>query len=134
MRVAGWEQILDAKIEEAASRAFEWGRFDCCRFAAECADAISGSSHLAFLETQYGDERSALRRLAELGGVRAATTLHMGEPIEGWARARRGDVCLIPTDIGDGLGVCTGAAIAGVSDKGVGLYRLDKAIAVWRVD
>lgn len=134
MRVTGWEEILDTKLVEARLRAFEWGAFDCCRFAAEVVDAITGSEHLADLSTRYADERGALRFMKRKGGLRKAVTGYLGEPVEKWALARRGDVCLIPTEGGEGLGICTGATIAGVDVVGIGFYALDKALAVWRVD
>lgn len=134
MRLTGWEEILEQQFVNAREREFAWGDFDCCRFAAETVDAITGEDFLARLSEKYHDERTAIAYIKKSKGIRAAVTKFLGEPVEKWAMARRGDVCLIPTEIGEGLGICTGPTIAGVDAKGLGFYSLDKALAVWRID
>jgi hypothetical protein len=134
VRVTGWEEILAAKVADARGRVFAWGDFDCCRFAAECIEVVTGVDHLQALAAKYHDEASALAYIEASGGLRAAVSTFLGEPIDGWARARRGDICLVPTVRGEGVGVCVGGAIAVADDIGVGLYRLDRALAVWAID
>ncbi len=134
MRVLGWAEILEKQLVAARGRVFAWGDFDCCRFAAEVVDALTDSTHLATLSAKYTDEKSARRFIKRAGGVRAAVTEFLGEPVEKWALARRGDVCLIQTDSGEGLGICVGPLIACVAESGLGFNTLDKALAVWMVD
>lgn len=134
MRVDDWEQRLEEALEGARDRPFVLGAHDCCRFAAACVDAITGSEHLAALARQYTDDASAKRFLVRQGGMRAAVTGFLGEPIESWARARRGDVCLVPTEGMDGVGICVGPYIAVAAERGLSLYPISAAMAVWVIE
>lgn len=132
MRVDGWEERLAEVVEAAESRPFEWGVHDCCTFAAACVDAITGSDHVGRLD--YADERAAKRILACHGGLLEAVTSRLGVTVGGWAHARRGDVCLVPTEQGDGLGVCLGTHIAVAAEQGIERYPLPLARWVWRIE
>jgi hypothetical protein len=137
MRLDGWEERLEAAIEAGRTRTFAWGgiedRHDCCTFAARCIDAVTGSSLIVNLACEYDDERTALRFLARHGGLAGAVTHYLGEGVPRWSAARRGDVCLVPTERGDGLGVCVGNRIA-VAGDGVELYPLELAQLVWAIE
>lgn len=132
MRLDGWEERLAEIVEAASARPFTWGLHDCCTFAAACVDAITGSDHLARLD--YEDERAAKRVIACHGGLVEAVSAHLGHPVEGWAHARRGDVCVVPTEQGDGLGVCTGTHVAVAAERGLARYPLHLARLVWRIE
>lgn len=134
MRVDGWEEHLDAAIEAARARPFELGGHDCCRFAASCVDAITGSDLVGELGRHYADDSTARRFLAARGGMRAAVTSFLGEPRDGWTRARRGDVCLVPTEGMDGVGICVGPYIAVAAERGLSLYPISAALAVWVIE
>ena len=134
MRLDGWEEALDAVVRAAGERPFAYGAHDCCRFAAECVDAITGGDYLKRLSAEYHDEASMLAYLAATGGVQLAAMQWLGAGDERWSQARRGDVCLVPTERGDGLGVCVGDRIAVAADHGLALYPLTAARRVWRIE
>lgn len=132
MRHPDWLPRLREQIDAASARPFAWGEHDCCKFAARCVDAMTGSDVLATLT--YDDKPSALRFLATEGGLEAALTRRFGEPVP-WARVQRGDLCLVPTEDGIGsVGVCVGAQVACVAESGGIHYVPTKAItAGWKV-
>jgi len=132
-RLDGWEERLDAAIEAARPNPFALGQHDCARFAASCIDAITGAGLLEQLSAQYHDEESCLRWLATQGSVEAAASSLLGAPASGWACARRGDVCLVPVEGGDGLGVCVGLYIAVAAERGLSLYPLSTATRTWMI-
>lgn len=130
MRRENWLARLWAEIEAAETRPFSWGDHDCCKFAARCVEAVTGVA----IGLPWTDKPSALRFLAAEGGIEAGVTARFGEPVR-WARAMRGDLCLVPTPDGIGsLGVCMGPTIACVSESGGLTYvPLDQATACWRI-
>jgi len=134
MRREDWLTRLWEQVAAAESRAFEWGEHDCCLFAARCVDAMTDSAIAAELQAEYRDKPSALRFIARHGSLEAAVTARMGEPVRWW-KAKRGDLCLMPTPDGLGsLGVCLGPTVACVHEtQGVQYPPVDRATACWGV-
>ena len=132
MRHPDWLPRLRSEIDAANARPFAWGEHDCCKFAARCVDAMTGTTHEASLS--YHDKPSALRFLATEGGLEAALTRRFGEPVT-WARVQRGDLCLVQTEDGIGaVGVCVGAQVACVAESGGIHYVPTKSIAAgWKI-
>lgn len=133
MRRPDWLARLRSEVERAAGQPFEWGRQDCCLFAARCVDAMcDGSDYEGDLT--YRDQTSALRFLVEQGGIEAGVTARFGAPIP-WPQAMRGDLVLIETEDGIGsLGVCLGSNSVFVARDGGIEYRPTKsARACWSV-
>lgn len=126
-----WIDHLWVAINEAVDRApvFAYGSHDCCTFVARCVDAMTGSDLLADLQTRYTDKTSALRFIAEAGGFTEAVSSFLGQPEHGWPR--RGDVVLVDTQDGPGVGVCIGPDVA-VAHDGVALQPVTSGL-VWRV-
>lgn len=134
MRRADWIDALWVEIDRASAQPFEWGRQDCCLFAARCVDAMTGSEWVRELQAEYTDKRGALRFLATEGGIEAGVVARFGEPVPWW-RVGRGDLCLVdtPDDVGS-LGICVGPTIACVrEDRGIEYVPIDRATACWRV-
>lgn len=120
-------------VEQYRDSPFEYGKHDCCLFAARCIDEVTGASREAELLTQYHDERSARRFMARSGGIEAAISERLGKPVDGYC-ARRGDVCFVPVEGGMGVGVCVGGSIAVAAQNGLEFYPLSMATKHWRVD
>lgn len=134
MRYPDWDRRLHDALEAAQLRPFDYGTFNCGLFAAECIDAmVEDSGRVKELRAWFSDEASALAFVADHGSIEAAVTARLGEP-KSWAHARRGDVCLMPTQDGPGLGICVGHLVAMMMVRGLGHVKLDLATAVWRVD
>jgi len=129
-----WVALLHAEVEAAKLRPFDYGEQNCGLFAAQCIDAIVvGSARVAELKTQFHDEASARAFVEAAGSIEAAVTQRLGEP-KPWWKARRGDVCLLPTPDGPGLGVCVGDMVAMMSLTGIAYFKMDLATAAWSVD
>lgn len=110
---------------------FDWGRLDCCLFAAEVVDAMTGSQFVNALQRRYADKRSAARFLKDEGGLESAVTAYLGEPASG--RATRGDVVMFNTPAGLCLGICVGQQIAAISSAGLLFFPGRMANKRWAI-
>jgi hypothetical protein len=63
----------------ASEHPAELGRLDCVRFVVEALNAGWGIDYTAMLG--YGDRRTAIDRLRLAGGLEAAFTAELGDPI-----------------------------------------------------
>lgn len=61
MRNFEWQLRLAALVQRCNGRAFEWGVFDCARFASEVVEAVTGVDPWPGLV--YASEKEALRHL-----------------------------------------------------------------------
>lgn len=129
-----WVARLNEAIDAASRRPFDYATENCGLFAAQCIDAICEDSHRAEeLREHMGSVEAAARFLNDAGGIEAAVTARLGEPVP-WGHAMRGDVCLMPTQDGPGLGVCVGDMVAMMSPAGIAHVRIDKALRTWRIE
>jgi len=132
MRRADWVSRLWGEVEAAKTRPFSYGEHDCCLFVARCIDAMTDSDLAEQLARHYHDEPSAMAFFRHEGGIERAVSGFLGD-VSDLARPRRGDVAMVPTERGDGVGVCVGTTIA-VAGDGVEFYPLSAALKTWRVD
>ncbi len=107
-----------AYIEAVRDRPFEWGRHDCCCFAAGAVQAMTGRNPMAEFLGAYSDRESARLALREIG---AGTLYHtmltkFGRPLHP-SRARRGDIAYAVHE-GPTLGICLGQECAFVGEQG----------------
>lgn len=133
MRCDDWLERLWAEVDAWKSEPFEYGRNDCCLFAARCVDAMTGSDWVEELRGHYHDKRTAAVYIKEAGGVEAGATARLGEPVPRLL-ARRGDVCLVETETGPGLAVCVGAHAVGPGADRQYSVPLSAVLKAWRVD
>jgi len=131
MRVHGWPQKLDAKVEEWRSRAFAWGTVDCCQFAAEVVAALTGDDKRALFPA-YTDEAEARAIIAAHGGLSGLVTAALGEQKHP-SRAMRGDVVLLDRGQGELIGICIGARIVAPGLQGLEFAPMGCALAAWSV-
>lgn len=99
-RFADWPALLARHILDATDRVFEWGRHDCCVFAADGVRAITGRDPIARARGRYTDEKRAAVVVREIGGVgvpEAADVLmrEFEAPLVHPVFAQRGDLVLI---------------------------------------
>jgi hypothetical protein len=127
MRRPNWVARLRETVAAQESAEFSYGKHDCALFAGRCVDAITGSEMTKAFG--YSDRRGAVLALRREGGLEAAVTNRLGEPVAGH-NARRGDVCMIDVKT---LGVCLGPTIAVLDDRGFLFYPLARAQKHWRV-
>lgn len=138
MRRQGWERILVEALAEARTKPFEWGKFDCCLFAADVVRDIDGRDPAAPFRGRYRTAIGAYRALKRYAGGGVAETAAkalaaMGCPEIPRKRAQRGDVVLIDTDLGDALGICIGGKVACAAPSGLSYLPLSAARRAWHI-
>ena len=131
IRREDWPEALHALVDLRAGMPFAWGYQDCCAFAAAAVEAMTGIDPMADLRG-YHSRETAEAILAAQGGLEAAVTARLGEPV-GTALARRGDVVLVDVARVSALGICLGDFAAAPGPRG--LEWVDRAFwrAAWRV-
>jgi len=136
IRYEAWPARLAEFIQGAQKRPFVWGEFDCCLFAADWVMVATGVDVAADLRGKYKSETGAARVIKKYGGIERMVDDLLAPygaiklPI---AKARRGDVCLLDTPLGEALGVCVGERIACATFNGVAMAPMRSAQAVWMI-
>lgn len=126
---------LNAYLMQACARPFSWAEHNCCHFAGGWVREVEGRDPLAGMPPLNG-ERSARRLVRWLGGLAEAVTLRLErEPIAP-ARARVGDVVLLPLSrVAGGHGNCVGICVGPSAALGaqVAVYLTEQAAIYWPV-
>lgn len=131
-RLKHWPSRFAALVASARLEPFAWGSHDCCLWAADSVLALTGVDPAHALRGTYGDERSALKLVARLGGL-TAIGLMCGPEIKP-AHATDGDVGLVAWPDGVvSLGVHGGTRWMCVGDAGLVDLPLSAASLVWGV-
>jgi hypothetical protein len=132
MKTEGWQDRFAAYFETARTRKFEWGIFDCCLFAADVVDTITGSTFRSQLAACYTDESSALAYIASFGTLDAAVSSWLG-PSQAPNFAGPGDIVIANLDNGPTVGVCLGTKCAFAS-VGAPIYtQRDVIVSCWPI-
>lgn len=127
-----WLAALYSQMEAFNDKPFEWGSHDCCTFAADCVLAMTGVDQMAGYRCGYKTAVGAARKLAKAGGMEAAITAELGEPIDP-VFAQRGDVVCFSSPLGDTCGVCVGSTIAAAGLYGITHTPMAQAFKAWRL-
>jgi len=128
MRLLGWEKRLAARIKAAGGQSFEWGMFDCCIFAADCVQDITGKDLMAEMRGKYTSELGAAKLIKKVGGLPAYLTKTLGHEIR-FEQAKRGDVVMF----GDVVGVCVGAQFVAPMKAGLYFCPMANVSSAWGV-
>lgn len=135
-RFSDWPERLDAALERARKTEFHWGEHDCCLFAADVVQAMTGHDPAAGFRGKYSDEAGAAALIAAHGSLKGLVRSVLGDPVHP-SRARRGDIVLgpVPTAGGTqaGIGVCVGRQWAVPLPTGLRFLPLAAAAAAWRI-
>lgn len=133
-RLPGWEERLDAVIEDARRRPYELGHHDCFLLALAVLKAITGVDRFAAF-AGYSTKRQALAQLAEWGSTfEAAGDKFFGSDRLPWMSARRGDICAYTDERGEKhLAICGGAMMAALGPEGLVWIPMHMATCCWRV-
>ena len=131
MRRHDWAERMFAEIDAHANKEFDWGKNDCCLFAARVVDAMCDTKYEAALSQHYYDEETALVYIKESSGIAEAVSTYIGEPKEG--RPKRGNVVLIHFNNRDALGICVGSSIAVQTTNGVSYAPRNTVLKVWSI-
>ena len=97
MRAPGWEDRVGAVLAVWRRRAFVWGKYDCCRFAAAIAIAQTGKDPMRGLRSAYRGKAGALRLIAEQPLADRLDALFKRMPL---AFAKNGDIIMADGNVG----------------------------------
>lgn len=129
-RFPDWPSRLAKIIAHAANQPFALDEHNCCFFAADCIQAITG------IDPAHDLRGCNAARVLKLRGVNALmdekAEIYNMKPIRPM-NARRGDICLLNAGNGETLGICLGAQIACPGNNGLVYFSLKHAIRAWSV-
>lgn len=134
-RMADWDTRLAAYLEPLRLRPFQWGKHDCCTFAAGAVEAMTGVDPMPEFRGRYTTAIGSARALTRFGAGTLAATLDTKFATVPAPLAQRGDVVMT----GGLLGICLGTFAMAVGTEGEreGLIRLPRAEWIepraWRV-
>ncbi|MFT1618372.1 DUF6950 family protein, partial [Enterobacter kobei] len=94
MKHPDWHNRLIAVIRAAEKRPFLWGEHDCCLFAADCAEAMTGENFADGWRGTYDSETGAKKALLRGGGsLEKVLAKYLDEvPVK---MAQRGDIAVV---------------------------------------
>lgn len=127
---------LGAYLQSAVSRPWKWGKWDCCRFAAEWCIRRGRGDPMDFLKPLYASEFQAMRTIHEGGGIIALWSRGMadiGAPVV--VQPEAGDVGIVESLTDRGIEQ-VGAIYVGQRWAMLGIHGMVFApatpIKVWR--
>lgn len=132
-RLPDWPARLDAAIEAARARPFQWGAMDCSIFAADVVLALTGRDFAESFRGRYSTRAEAVALLGARGGLEAVVTGFLGQPLPTALLARRGDVVMVETPEGRALGICVGQKAACAGPQGLTFVPMPGWLSGWRV-
>ncbi len=136
-RLDGWFEKLEKTIRAAAHKHFQYGDHDCCLFAADCIEAMTGVDVAADFRDAYRSRFGAARRLVVYSGggvlklADRIAILH-SMPIITREDATDGDVALVEWPEGPGLGVFFKGFVACPQAHGIIYVPRARAVKCWR--
>lgn len=131
-RLPDWQARFAELCEERRSTPFAWGSHDCCLWAADCVQAITGNDFAASYRGRYDDAKGAAELLVHAGGVGAIASAALGAPVP-VSRATVGDVVLVQQEGRKALAACNGSAALATGPHGLVSIGMDAALAAWKV-
>ncbi len=135
IRKDDWYSRLSSYIDGAFRKPFAYGEFDCTLFAAGAVEAMTGVNLYADFLGRYRTLRGGLRQLKKLGfGNQVDYVASLFTEVHP-AMAQVGDIAVVDTDTGPGLGIVQGARIYVTQPDtlGLGLVDLLRASRAFRV-
>ena len=133
-RLPNWPSLLDAYIDSQRQTPFEWGVHDCCLFAANCIQAITGIDVAPKWRKAYQSKDAAihLANIFSQGGIKQVikdiAEVHHCVSIAPML-AQRGDIIMFPGEhVGVTLGVVLDQRLVAPGTKGLEFLPIAK---VW---
>lgn len=133
-RLPDWQPRLEAFLAQRRTQPFAWGLNDCCTFAADCVQAITGQDPAPPGLRAHRTAKQAYRAIKRHGGVAAIARAAMGAPVPA-ALACVGDVVMVAAGAGgrEALAVCNGSTVMLPTSRGLASMALADAFCAWRV-
>ncbi|ORC19861.1 hypothetical protein B1H42_16565 [Enterobacter cloacae subsp. cloacae] len=131
MKHPDWHNRLIAVIRAAEKRSFLWGEHDCCLFAADCAEAMTGENFADGWRGTYDSETGAKKALLRGGGsLEKVLAKYLDEvPVK---MAQRGDIAIVENAGTRCAGVIYGGAVWVPGETSLVCLRV-KPLSTWRV-
>ncbi len=126
-----WPTRLNAAIDAARQRPFDWEQHNCATFAADCVHAMTGVALHSHFAALHEDMRTAVRSSEQLENEVAIVLWDCARVLP--AYAQRGDVVLVRNAGRVAIGICCGVSVASVGEKGVEFLAMREALCAWRV-
>lgn len=134
MRKPNWATLLNNYITDNRNTPFEWGKFDCCLFVAGAIEAMTGQDFGAPFKGEYSTAKGSLKALKKHGGgdLRGTFTQLFGD-FKPRLHAKRGDVGLIDTEMGEAVGIMWGGSVWVVTEEGLTSLPQYKIKGCWEI-
>jgi len=134
MRKENWPELLNDYIAQNISTPFEWGKFDCCLFAAGAVEAETGIDFAEEFRGKYSTEFGSVKALKKIGKGDIKQTLESKfGPLKAPLLAKRGDIALVETEDGDALGIIWGGAVWVSTKQGLAKLPMRELKGCWEV-
>lgn len=130
-RLHDWQMRFAEFARGRRNEPFAWGSNDCCVFAADCVEAITGEDPAKGLRG-YSTALQAARIVKAHGGMAGFVTARIGPSIPP-LMANVGDLVLVEINGRDTLTVCNGSNVIGPGHSGMVCCGMGLAKAAWRV-
>lgn len=134
-----WEHQLTTFVEERRELPFKWGQNDCCLFAADGVERVTGYDFAEDFRETYCTPFGALHQLTERGARNVEELLELMDCI-GFREqpvflAQRGDVvtALLDPELGPALGLNLGVKAAFVSFTGLVFLPITSCRRSWAI-
>lgn len=112
---------------------FNWGRRNCCTFASEWIEILTGEDIMISLNKRYQDKLSAHFLIKKVGGIlNEAEKLLKGKETK-LGLAELGDVVCGNAGLGNTMGICCGIKSVFLTKSGLIYLRTSKMKKIWRV-
>lgn len=131
MKHPDWHNRLIAVIRAAEKRPFLWGEHDCCLFAADCAEAMTGENFANGWRGTYDSETGAKKALLRGGGSLENVLAKYLDEVS-VKMAQRGDIAVVENAGTRCAGVIYGGAVWVPGETGLVCLRV-KPLSTWRV-
>jgi hypothetical protein len=134
MRVENWNIKLSDYIKSVQNEPFTWGKFDCCLFAANCVEVMTGKDFTENLRYRYNSKITACRVLLDKNYLNIFDMVikKIGEP-KNPLFANRGDVVYYKKDEKESLGICLGDKCVFVGENQLEYIPLQQVECAWSI-
>lgn len=136
-RLDQWPEALNALVQSRQNAPFVWGTHDCCLFACDAVQAITGVDLAENIRGHYSSKVGAARMIKRMGGTvetlaeRVCAAFQLPEiPLP---KAGRGCLLLLDTPEGPSMGVCIGPVGAFAGPSGLVFRRVGHCRRAWQV-
>lgn len=134
-RLPDWVERLDALVRERLPQPFAWGTHDCCTWAADAVQAVTGDDPMAAWRGSYASQEAAEAVIGP-GGLSAHVAHVMalyGAPECPPRLAQRGDVVMVEVGNETLCGVVVGTSVLITGTERMCRVPMRRVVRAWAV-